>query len=248
MGIISHFPGGSAGGGTGMPEYTYTGNASLIDDGNGNWRIKFLTSGVLTFTKLGSAKGGVDVFCVGGGGGGAVKGYGNDVCGGGGGSGYTLTASALSVVRGATYQIIIGSGGTAGVDGGNTEALTKSAEGGKQGKSFSTGGKGGDGASGGGSAGNAKTAGGDGGSDGSNGSGGGATNGTGQGTTTREFGETTGDLYAGGGAGQGTYTAGAAGDGGGGASGAAGTDNLGGGGGFNAAGGSGIVIIRNHRG
>ena len=235
MSIISYFPGGSAGGGTGMPEYTYTGNASLIDDGGGNWRIKFLTSGVLTFTKLGSAKGGVDVFCVGGGGGGAVKGYGNDVCGGGGGSGYTLTASALSVVRGATYQIVIGSGGAAGVDGGNTEALTKSADGGKQGKSFSTGGKGGDGASGGGS-------------DGSNGSCGGATNGTGQGTTTREFGETTGDLYAGGGAGQGTYTAGAAGDGGGGASGAAGTDNLGGGGGFNAAGGSGIVIIRNHRG
>ena len=67
MSIISYFPGGSAGGGTGMPEYTYTGNASLIDDGGGNWRIKFLTSGTLTFTKLGNAKGGLDVFLVGGG-------------------------------------------------------------------------------------------------------------------------------------------------------------------------------------
>ncbi len=78
MGIISHFPGGSAGGGTGMPEYTYTGNASLIDDGGGNWRIKLLTSGVLTFTKLGNAKGGIDLFLVGGGcagGGGYCDGY-----------------------------------------------------------------------------------------------------------------------------------------------------------------------------
>ena len=58
--------GGSAGGG-GLPEFTYTGTYQLIDEGGGNWRIKFLTSGVLTFTKLGSAKGGLDVFCVGGG-------------------------------------------------------------------------------------------------------------------------------------------------------------------------------------
>ena len=48
-----------------VPLYTYTGTSILIDDGNGNWRIKFLTSGTLRFAKN---PGQLDVFCVGGGG------------------------------------------------------------------------------------------------------------------------------------------------------------------------------------
>ena len=33
---------------SGLPEFTYTGVSQLFDDGTGNWRIKFLTSGTLT--------------------------------------------------------------------------------------------------------------------------------------------------------------------------------------------------------
>ena len=79
--------------------------------------------------------------------------------------------------------------------------------------------------------------------------------GRGQGTTTREFGETFGDLYSGGGAGiycsdtvNYVYKTNTGGAGGGGASRTAGATNTGGGaGGGGAAGGSGILIIRNHK-
>lgn len=82
--------------------------------------------------------------------------------------------------------------------------------------------------------------------------------GTGQGTTTREFGETFGDLYSGGGCG-GVYlsafnaSAGSGGAGGGGGINTSGTPNTGGGGGgpsiqnSTATGGSGILIIRKHK-
>lgn len=243
MSIISYFPGGCAGGGTGMPEYTYTGNASLIDDGGGNWRLKFLTSGLLTFKKLGNAKDGIDLFLVGGGGGT----YDNDPAGssGGGGGGYTLTKRALYILRGKTYQINVGAGGQAGADGGRSFAFGHSASGGK-GTSTSNGGNGGSG----GAAYNNGT----GGSDGGNGTGTGGTPGTGQGTTTREFGESTGDLYSGGGAG--AVQSGQGGQGGGGGMQQDGEDNTGGGaGGANGSasqpqshtGGSGIAIIRNTR-
>ena len=112
MSIISYFPGGSDVGGTGMPEYTYTGNASLIDDGGGNWRIKFLTSGVLTFTKLGSAKGGLDVFCVGGGcAGGSGNWDANNGYGKAGSGGYTKTQKSIQVEVNKSYSIVIGAGG-----------------------------------------------------------------------------------------------------------------------------------------
>ena len=32
-------------------DYTYTGDSIYIDDGNGKWRIKFLSSGTFTPTK-----------------------------------------------------------------------------------------------------------------------------------------------------------------------------------------------------
>lgn len=260
MGIISYFPGGSAGGGTGLPEYTYTGNASLIDDGDGNWRIKFLTSGVLTFTKLGSAKGGLDVFLVGGGcAGGSGNWDANNGYGKAGSGGYTKTQKGVQAAVNTAYNIVIGAGGqSAFASGGSTSALGVTANGGtKLG-----------GGSGGGAYGNGQVY--NGGSDGGNGEPQNAANigidhwgspGKGQGTTTREFGESTGTLYAGGGGAGGNGSAQAKGGSGGGGNGAwngnqptSGAANTGGGGGGMyyglttlGKGGSGIVVIRNHR-
>ena len=171
-----------------VPTFTYTGSYEIVDDAGNvldessesdmqteNWKIRFLTSGTLNFSKLGNAYNGIDVFLVGGGGG-----YGLNVKGGNGGS------------------------------------------------------------------------------DGSNGGAGSNTAGVGQGTTTREFGENSGTLYAGGGGGASTSSGGNAGDGGGGAgasssNAANGATNTGGGGGgarsnyTPGTGGSGIVIMRNAR-
>lgn len=74
-------------------DYTYTGNSVYVDDGNGKWRIKFLSSGTFTPTK--NVK--VDIFAVGGGGSGAGDGSsvsgtrgsnGSANRGGGGGGGW----------------------------------------------------------------------------------------------------------------------------------------------------------------
>lgn len=227
-----------------LPAYTYSGSAQLIDDGNFNWRLKLLTSGKLTFSHLGSGASAVDVFLVGGGGGGW---YGPSQ-GGGGGGGYTAT-SDVALAVGTAYSIVVGAGGNQ-ANGGDTKAMGVTASGGKRGgpAGFCAGGSGGG------------YAGGNGGSDGSDGGPGGQ----GQGTTTREFGEASGALYAGGGGGgkadRNPPGGAPGGDGGGGHGGwggaptapAPGTTNTGGGGGGNysgdpGAGGSGIVIIRNHR-
>ena len=61
-----------------MPEFSYSGRYQLINDGKTsdgtqNWRIKFLTGGRLTFSRVVPN---VQVFCVGGGGGGATAGGG----------------------------------------------------------------------------------------------------------------------------------------------------------------------------
>ena len=42
MGIISYFPVRGASGRNSLPEFTYTGTYQLIDDGYGDWRIKFI--------------------------------------------------------------------------------------------------------------------------------------------------------------------------------------------------------------
>lgn len=239
--------------------YTYTGSHEKIDDGSGNWRIKFKSSGTLKFTNLGKWDGKLDVFCVGGGGSGGGVGF-------GGGGGYTTTETK-DVVEGVSYQIVIGAGGAGvagnatvkGNDGGTTSAFGVSANGGQGGKSWSQqgAGEGSGGGSGGGATGGkngqANVAGGAGGTDGSNG---GASQywsgGAGQGTTTREFGESSYGVYAGGGGGWGS-TVGDGGNGGGGAgNGTSGKPNTGGGGGAangttTGAGGSGIAVIRNHR-
>lgn len=233
----------------------YTGGYTLIDDGDGDWRIKLLTSGTLTFSSHPNET--VDIFLVGGGGGGG------DGQGGGGGGGYTATHSDIAVTAQTNYSVFIGAGGAQrangedGLPGGTSSALGYSANGGLGGKGYANK-AGGEGGSGGGAG--ATGAAGAGGSNGTNGiSVGGVSGGVGQGTTTREFANASGDIYSGGGGG--AYASSANGGVGGGGYGATvadhagspGTDNLGGGGGGSSSGritghgGSGIVIIRNHR-
>lgn len=230
------------------PEFTYTGDYAIVDDSDnpisdfaswkGNWKIRFLTSGTFTVTKLNGWDGRLDVFLVGGGAAGAT---GSNTCHGGGG-GYTLTAKNVSLQKNTPYEIVIGAGGNAtAAQGGDTLAFSYTAAGGKNP----------DGGSGGGKGGTSSTNGGNGASDG------GTAHGTGQGTTTREFGEEAGTLYSPGGGGGGR-TGGTGGEGGGGDGsygGAAGNgaENKGAGGGGSrqgtvGTGGSGIAIIRNTRG
>ena len=239
-------------------DFTYTGSYMWVDDGNNNLRIKYLTSGVFTPKKNII----VDVFLVGGGGGGAS--ITNATAGaGGGGGGYTGTWMSVTLNANQAYSVVIGAGGTSASNGGSTSGFGYSVNGGSSGTGTVYGGAGG---SGGGGGANSSYAGGAGGTNGSNGTN--ANNyygGTGQGTTTKEFGETSGTLYSGGGGGGANLTVGSgAGGAGGGANGgaanAAGSSasaNTGGGGGgsgrymsgtmLGGSGGSGICIIRNHR-
>lgn len=240
--------------------YTYSGDNEKIDDGNGNWRIKFKSSGTLKFTNLGKWDGKLDVFLVGGGCAGgsgywdAGNGYGKA-----GSGGYTTTQKSIYATANTAYSIAIGAGGqSAFAPGGNTSAFGVAAGGGTK---LS-------GGSGGGAYGNREVN--NGGSNGGNGDPQDAANigidhwgspGKGQGTTTREFGESTGTLYAGGGGAGGNGSRQAVGGAGGGGNGAwngnqptSGAANTGGGGGgmyygltIVGKGGSGIVVIRNHR-
>ena len=228
-----------------IPEFTYTGDYEIVNDSDepitvsqDNWKIRFLTSGTLTFTNLNGAEGGIDVFLVGGGGNGeTIRGA------RGGGGGYTKTVKGVSIAIATPYTVTIGA------SSGTSSAFGASANGAS----------GANGGSGGGGGGSSSGTPGNGGSNGGNGTAGKVSGGgTGQGTTTREFGESTGKLYSGGGGGS-AAKAGAAGDstaGAGAAFGGAaknGVANTGGGGGAAysgtaGAGGSGIVIIRNVRG
>ena len=235
--VILRVGGGASGG---LPKFTYTGTYTLLDDGDDNWRIKFLTSGTLVLKRTVT----IDLFLVGGGGGG-----GRDY-GAGGGGGYTRTVKSIVLQADVSYPVVVGAGGiiqgrdTTGTRGGTTSAFNYSAEGGYGGGWNSSqpaaGGNGGSGGAG------------YNGSGGSNGGNGTSYPGYGQGTTTREFGESAGDLYAGGGGGYDGW--GGAGGGGNGVNASSphyGTPNTGGGCGGDCAdgtaGGSGIGIIRNHR-
>lgn len=239
------------------PSYTYTGSSSLINDGNDNYRIKFLSDGY--FTPAEDWK--IDVFLVGGGGGGRVS-TSTNWGGSGAGGGYTATHTSILVKGGESYYIDIGAGGDALENGNPTSAFSLSISGGGTGAVNQIGGIGGSGGGAGGFTATGGLAGSDGSSGGRNMSD--ITNaayypgGSGQGVTTREFSESTGDLYAGGGGGGAGYggsaRAGGAGGGGAGAAqggnGGDGTPNTGGGGGGSGAygsagkGGSGIVVIR----
>ena len=156
----------------------------------------------------------IQVFAVGGGGGGANW-FENESIGyapGGGGGGKTVTKT-LSVNPGAKYNVTIGGGGTPHVAGGASTfgGNLVSAAGGSQGANgrFQTyAGNGGSGGGGGGYA-HGKTSykdGKPGASDGANGASWDAkvAGGSGQGSTTREFGQSGATLYAGGGGGGGT--------------------------------------------
>jgi hypothetical protein len=70
-----------------------------------------LSTGVLTIKKDVYT----DLFLVGGGGGGAQNGQLSALCNGGGGGGYTKTV-LNTLLRKGTYNIVIGAGGTGGVD------------------------------------------------------------------------------------------------------------------------------------
>ena len=202
----------------------------------------FTSSGTLTIN--GGALTGADIFVVGGGGGGE-----NSSSAAAGGGGYTTVVLATSLLNG-SWSVVVGAGGIGGVNGsGNHGTNGGSSSFAQGGTSFSAaGGYAGDNGGAGGSGG--------GGWNGTNGgTNGSSSRGSGQGTTTRAFGEAGGILYAGGGGGGGVPTAGTGGAGGG-ANGNAGTTassasaNTGGGGGGTGgsggggAGGSGIVIIR----
>lgn len=238
-----------------LPSYSFSGSHELIDDGDENWRVRLKSTGKINFSSFGSGGGRIDVFVVGAGGGGATN---------GGGGGYTSTStSPVFLQLNTDYLVTVGGGGASGRlnvqggTGGASSAFGISAAGG-HGGGAATRDRGGNGGSGGGSYNS-----GDGGSDGSDGESGLSAGGTGQGTTTREFGEDDGELYAGGGGAAGVpFGIGGAGGGGDGANsdeyttdpGKPGEDNTGGGGGGYAwtildggAGGSGIVVIRNHR-
>lgn len=203
------------------PKYDYTGNATLLKDNTeqGWWRIKFLSSGVLTWL---SPDAEIDVFLVGGGASGSSS--------GGGGGGYTDTHKKVSMSKNQRVQIQVGAGGasgnrSSGNGGGASSFDSFLVRGGSS--SYNGGGSGGSG--GGGSVTGLTQTAGAGGTDG--GSGGGHTSsgtyyreypgGSGQGKTTREFGDSGADLYSGGGGGScrhsgGGSVTGAAGAGGGG--------------------------------
>ena len=257
------------------PKFTYTGNYNVRDDGV----VELLTSGTIVFLNPIT----IDLFLVGGGGAGGSDARNTVVGCGGGGGGYTKTEKNFVVTANKEYAVTIGAGAeasrtndkpisgstsfdTISVAGGGSVQLNRSSS-----SDYTRGANGG---SGGGCGVYSKSTGGDGGSDGGSGGPGSSTSGNppaGQGTTTREFGEPDGKLYAGGGGG-GTYISaqtpvyalGGAGGGGDGAWGAGanktkaagdGAANTGGGGGggvgvggvaniIGRSGGSGIVCIR----
>lgn len=216
-----------------LPEFTGN-NAISGDELSG--RIELYESGTLTLYP-----GTYDFFLVGGGGAGNT---------GGGGGGYTQTYKSLQVSDLTRADVIVGStSGTTSVNHSNLTPSSLEVNGGKTANTYD----GGSGGSGGGGYGGHR-----GGSDGGNGQGDTYVGGTGQGTTTRAFGEAGGTLYAGGGGGGsgGNSSNGSGGSGGGGrgggtsSSGVSGTINTGGGGGGDyqarvpGQGGSGIIIVR----
>ena len=171
-------------------DFTWTGEDGTYQVIEGKpWRIKFLSSG--NFTPLKNMN--IDAFLVGGGGASA-----NNYCGYGG-AGYTTTVRSVVLTANTAYSIVVGAAGTQTYtvqsNGGTSSAFSAVANGGHQSVSGDktwkkTGANGGSGGGG-------QYA--DGGTDGSDGATGDTAGGKGQGTTTREFGEADGDLYASGG-------------------------------------------------
>ena len=191
-------------GGKPQLKFTYTGDYVVRKDGV----VELLTSGTIVFLEPRV----IDVFCVGGGGGGGYNPQhsedpSNSIPFGGGGGGYTRTVKRVAVLANGSHTVVIGAGGTSGVDGNATAFDNYSVNGGGKGGTSrlpEVGAKGGNGGSGGGGGASNSSSGGDGGSNGENGTAGypaSYSGGTGQSFTTKEFGEETGKLYSGGGGG-----------------------------------------------
>ena len=185
------------------PKFTYTGQYNIRKDGV----VELLTSGTIVFLEPKV----IDVFMVGGGASGSARGanVASKEAYGGGGGGYTKTIKQKSVAANESFNVIIGEGGVgsgnpryenSGTNGGATRFGNEAVAGGKAytpGQGYNGGG----GGSGGGGGVKSNSSGGEGGSNGGNGVAGNAAGGRGQGSTTREFGEENGKLYAGGGGG-----------------------------------------------
>ncbi len=179
--------------GAAAPKFTYTGQYNIRKDGV----VELLTSGTIVFLEPKI----IDVFMVGGGGAGYVAGNNGYNGYGGGGGGYTRTVRRVAIAPNTPIEVTIGAGGEApNRPGGSSGFETFAVNGG----SYQAGANGGHGGSGGGGGVASNSDYGAGGSDGNNGESGYPTSrigGVGQGFTTREFGEATGKLYAGGGGG-----------------------------------------------
>lgn len=186
--------------GAAAPKFTYTGQYNIRKDGV----VELLTSGNIVFLEPKV----IDVFMVGGGGGGGGFNSGdNSKSGyGGGGGGYTRTLRKINVTPNTNIPITIGAGGTAKQNGNSTAFGNNDVAGGNGpiGTAANLRQRGAKGGSGGGGGVTNSSDFGAGGSDGANGETGfpnSISGGTGQNFTTREFGESTGKLYAGGGGG-----------------------------------------------
>ena len=216
-------------------DLSYSGTMSIIDDGNGHWRAKFLTSGMLTTTNAVR----IDSFIVGGGQGGGCW---NSTNGGAGGAGGFTRTDLNYEIAASTYEIVVGDGGSGSTNffitaGGASSAFGKSVNAATVQNATYGGGNGGSGGCG-----SDTKASRSGGTNGGNGAAGGQyAGGIGQGSTTKEFAEVAGTLYSSGGSFVMNVQTGASksanpGDGG--------NAGMGGNGG---AGGSGIVVIRDAR-
>lgn len=121
------------GGGPIFPDFTYTGDYYIVNEGTPDWKIYFTSSG--TFTPASNIA--VQVQAIGGGSGGnGGQASGNRAAGGGGGTSFV---SEVILEASTSYPIVIGSGGSGGeitglgVSGGTTSAFGINALGGNPG-------------------------------------------------------------------------------------------------------------------
>lgn len=110
-------------------DYSYSGTSEITGNIYGDWCITLKSAGTFIFNNLGNAAQGIEVCCVGAGGGGC-SGYDNAI-GGGGGEGGQVVNQTVSVEVGTPYTISVGAGGSQKANGGNTTGFGITATGGK---------------------------------------------------------------------------------------------------------------------
>ena len=127
----------------GVPKFTFSGDYLVTDEGDKNWNIQFLTSGLLKFIQRKGAARGIEVFLVGGGNSGA---NGNiDVGGGRGGNGGEAKTVTTKPSLDTNYPITIGGSGESTSGFGHTAAAGGGASGGNGGNFLQYGTTGGNG-------------------------------------------------------------------------------------------------------